>query len=64
MLCGCFACLHTFLAHEVVDWVDDGITPLCPDCGADAVMPGVTDPGELAALHRLRFGRVPYQDDG
>lgn len=64
MLCGCFACLHTFLAHEVIDWVDDGITPLCPTCGADAVMPGVTDVAELVELHRKRFGTVPYQGRG
>jgi hypothetical protein len=54
--CGCFHCLQVFEATTVIDWVDDGETPLCPLCGVDAVMIGVTDLMELLTMHRTRFG--------
>ena len=57
MFCGCFHCLAIFEATEVVDWIDDGETPLCPRCGVDAVMIGVTDLMELLAMQRVRFPR-------
>ena len=56
MYCGCFHCLQVFEATTVIDWVDDGETPLCPLCGVDAVMIGVTDLMELLTMHRTRFG--------
>jgi len=42
-----------------IDWIDDGETPLCPRCGVDSVMIGVTDLMELLTMHRTRFGRPP-----
>jgi NAD-dependent SIR2 family protein deacetylase len=62
--CGCFHCLQVFDAAEVVDWVDDGETPLCPRCGVDAVMIGVTDLMELLTMHRTRFPRGSNLDRG
>ena len=56
MQCGCFCCLQTFDATEVVDWIDDGDPPLCPDCGIAAVLPGVTDLAALWKLREQRFG--------
>jgi hypothetical protein len=56
MYCGCFHCLQVYEATEVIDWIDDGETPLCPHCGVDAVMLGVTDLMELLTMHRIRFG--------
>jgi hypothetical protein len=56
MECGCFCCLQTFPAVEVIDWIDDGDTPLCPYCGIAAVLPGVTDLVELLRLQERRFG--------
>lgn len=56
MECGCFCCLQTFAASEVIDWIDDGDTPLCPYCGIAAVMPGVTDLVKLFKLREQRFG--------
>jgi hypothetical protein len=58
MYCGCFHCLQVYEATTVIDWVDDGETPLCPLCGVDAVMIGVTDLMELLTMHRIRFGRL------
>jgi len=55
MWCGCFHCLQVFEATDIVDWADDYHTPLCPLCGVDAVMEGVTDLVELLTLHRKRF---------
>ena len=49
MECGCFCCLQTFPAAEVIDWIDDGDTPLCPHCGIAAVLPGVTDLASCSA---------------
>ena len=57
MYCGCFHCLEVYEATEVIDWIDDGETPLCPRCGVDAVMIGVTDLAELLTMHRIRFRR-------
>lgn len=57
MFCGCFHCLQVFEADEVMDWIDDGETPLCPLCGMDTVLPGETDLMELLRRHRVRFGR-------
>jgi NAD-dependent SIR2 family protein deacetylase len=66
MECGCFCCLQTFAASEVIDWIDDGDTPLCPHCGIAAVLPGVTDIVELFRLRERRFGAqagVPLPDE-
>lgn len=65
MWCGCFCCLQTYAADEVIDWVDDGETPLCPFCGVDAVLPGVTDLATLWRLRDRRFGRtLPVMGNG
>ena len=49
--CGCFHCLSTFVADCVTDWIDDGMTALCPVCGIDAVLPDIG--GDLAVLERM-----------
>ena len=36
--CGCFHCEKTFQPAEIIDWVDDGKTALCPRCGIDSVI--------------------------
>ncbi len=37
-LCGCFYCEKTFEPSEIVDWIDDQQTALCPKCGIDSVI--------------------------
>lgn len=37
-ICGCFYCLSTFPPTEIVEWIDDGQTALCPRCPVDAVL--------------------------
>ncbi len=36
--CGCFHCLAEFSTDEIIEWIDDGDTALCPKCGIDAVI--------------------------
>ncbi len=36
--CGCFYCLETFHSSEIVEWVDEEKTALCPKCGIDSVI--------------------------
>ena len=63
MLCGCFHCLRTFEATSVIDWIDDGETPLCPFCGVDSVMLEVTDLTTLWQMRVRRFGLPAAPDD-
>ncbi len=37
-LCGCYYCLHIFKPSEIVEWIDDETTALCPHCGIDSVI--------------------------
>jgi hypothetical protein len=36
--CGCFYCFTTFRPMEILEWVDDDTTALCPNCGIDSVI--------------------------
>lgn len=36
--CCCIDCRRIFPAREVVDWIDDGQTAMCPYCDTDAVI--------------------------
>lgn len=37
-LCGCYCCAAVFDAEEIVEWVDGGMTAVCPRCTTDAVI--------------------------
>lgn len=37
--CGCFFCLEVFAPVEIVEWIDEDTTALCPRCGIDSVIP-------------------------
>lgn len=37
-LCGCYCCTAVFGAEEIVEWVDAGMTAVCPRCATDAVI--------------------------
>lgn len=57
-LCGCFYCLQTFDASEIVEWIDGGSTALCPRCKLDSVLPGnkvYIGPELLTAMRKLWF---------
>lgn len=36
---GCFCCCAIFDSNKIKDFTDLGETALCPECGADAVLP-------------------------
>lgn len=36
--CACISCCEIFSSSEVIDYIDDGETALCPICGIDAVI--------------------------
>lgn len=36
--CGCFYCLATYPGTEIIEWIDDGATALCPKCSVDSVL--------------------------
>lgn len=40
--CGCYFCCNIFPAAEIIDFTTDE-TALCPHCGIDAVLPGMTN---------------------
>jgi NAD-dependent SIR2 family protein deacetylase len=37
-LCGCFHCLAIFPPSDIVEWIDEGQTALCPKCPVDSVI--------------------------
>jgi hypothetical protein len=37
-ICGCFYCLSIFPPSEIVEWIDEGQTAMCPRCPVDSVI--------------------------
>lgn len=37
-LCGCFSCIRIFEKEDIEDYIDDGLTALCPYCQVDTVI--------------------------
>jgi hypothetical protein len=37
-VCGCFYCGSIFPPSDIVEWIDDGQTALCPECPVDSVI--------------------------
>ncbi|MCW2349070.1 MULTISPECIES: cytoplasmic protein [unclassified Sphingobium] len=57
---GCFYCCTSFAAAGIEDWVDDGGTALCPNCGIDSVIGDasgfrVSDEAFLKRMHSIWF---------
>lgn len=36
--CGCFYCLHIYSPKDVIEYVDNKLTAICPLCGIDSVV--------------------------
>jgi hypothetical protein len=36
---GCFYCEKIFSPAQILEWIDDNNTALCPFCGKDSVIP-------------------------
>jgi hypothetical protein len=37
-VCGCFFCLEIYPSTEVISWIDNNLTALCPRCSIDSVI--------------------------
>lgn len=56
----CYHCLSIFGAARIEDLAeeDDGLmTAICPECGVDAVIPGIVSKDDLKAANEMWFGR-------
>lgn len=41
--CGCFHCMHIFLAKDIEHWTDRGDTAICPNCKVDSIVPNIPE---------------------
>lgn len=55
MVCGCYYCMKVYDGGEVVTFIDDGKTAVCPYCGVDAVLPNQGDVSALRAVSEYWF---------
>ena len=58
--CGCFHCRNScIMVRDIVEWVDNGKTAICPKCGVDAILPGILEvpvtEGFLDQMNRYFF---------
>jgi hypothetical protein len=53
--CGCYFCLTIFDGGTVYEWTDEGTTAVCPRCGIDSVLSGITDMEYLKSAHERWF---------
>lgn len=53
--CGCCFCLRVFKGDEIIVWIDDETTALCPHCDMDTMLPNETDIEFLTAAHERWF---------
>jgi len=46
-MCGCYYCCRVFDSAAILEWCDEETTALCPYCGVDSILFGVTDEAVL-----------------
>ncbi|AIE83748.1 hypothetical protein [Fimbriimonas ginsengisoli] len=51
--CGCFHCLAIYPPEEIVEWIDQDQTALCPRCKIDSVI-GFDSPVSVDLLGQMR----------
>jgi len=51
----CFHCKKKMKVEEVVDWLDDELTGMCPHCGIDSLLPGEVSDELLSAMKKKWF---------
>jgi hypothetical protein len=37
-ICGCFYCMSIFPPSDIVEWIDNDLTAICPSCPVDSVI--------------------------
>ena len=64
----CYYCLAIFSPAEIIDWVDEEQTALCPRCGIDSVLPDSAGyeftQEELRELRQFWFERSAESGSG
>lgn len=58
VLCGCYFCIEIIPGDNISDTCDNGSTALCPKCGIDSLLPGITDRALLSKACEMWFSRV------
>lgn len=56
-IAGCYYCKSIYSAVQISEYVDDGLTALCPKCGIDSVLPD-TAPFDLTVETLARLKRI------
>jgi hypothetical protein len=51
----CYHCIFTFDSASIRSWCDKGLTPICPLCDIDAVVPGRRDTDVLTKWNQASF---------
>jgi hypothetical protein len=57
--CVCFYCLREFKPSDIILWIDDKRTAVCPFCDVDSVLPVFPELTDelLAAMHEYWFDK-------
>ena len=55
--CGCYFCVRVFDSKDVTEFTDNG-SAICPNCGTDALLPGVTDLSVLESASERWFAEA------
>ena len=53
--CSCFFCIRQFHNSDIHAWTDGGATCICPNCGVDALIPGVISTETLKQMNEEYF---------
>lgn len=51
----CYNCIRHFKTSEVVEWVDNGLTAICPHCSIDSILDGNVEDETLNKMHVYWF---------
>ena len=62
--CRCAHCLATFSGAEVIEFIDEGKTAVCPKCGVDAVLPDCAEGLNETLLQELHDDWFGDEEDG
>lgn len=58
VVCGCYFCCKVVDGGEIDEWTDGGNTAICPECGVDAIVVGISDEKVLWKMFKRWFGGI------
>ena len=53
--CSCYYCCTNYKGSEIIEYFDDGLTAMCPNCRIDAVLPEKNSRKRLKELYEENF---------